>query len=487
VAESDSVKRADKAPISTHPAFPAIVALWFAALLGLGSMVLPIALFENLSTVTGIAALMPSAEPPLGFTARAVIALAGAFGGAAIGLLLARQVARSHTPKQRSLAPAEARECRPISAHDELGEEGLGLSDSISTGRKRRSLAHGRDWISPEAVPETNAAMDNEPGDSAEAHLPTQDQTMTEGQSFHPGEWDQADEPEVAEADDHFIETPAPQLSVVEPDLAGQESHPPLDDRPLEELGLVQLAGRLGAAIEKRRMLKALRSAGTPAAAPTPAPDAPVDFDAAEPEDAARAIASFFGPGEAVAPPPQPSEELEAEPLHTEVPASMRALQVEGEHEDEDEEDDAFVGSFSLPLTRLANGHGLSAGEAIDEEDSPDADETDEGEYSSLLAMKNPFSRHEEFVRIDEPEMEAGDFEPTVTFPAAAPAAAFEAPADFALETDAASPAEPFGPAEKPMDSAGFAARPSTSHGPADADRDLRAALATLQRMNGAA
>jgi hypothetical protein len=481
VAESDSVKRTDKAPISTHPAFPAIVALWFAALLGLGSMVLPVALFENLSTVTGIAALVPSAEPPLGFTAREVIALAGAFGGAAIGLLLARQVARSHTPKPRSLAPAEARECRPISAHDELGEEGLGLPDSISTGRKRRSLAPGRDWISPEAVPETNAAMDDEPGDSADAHLPTQDQTMTEGQSFHPGEWDQAEEPEVAEAGGRSIETLAPQLSVVEPDLAGQGSHPPLDDRPLEELGLVQLAGRLGAAIEKRRMLKALRSAAAPAAAP----DAPADFEAAEPEDAARAIASFFGPGEAAAPPPQPSEELEAEPLHTEVPASMRALQAEEEHEDE--EDDAFVGSFSLPLTRLANGHGLSAGEAIDEEDSPDADETDEGEYSSLLAMKNPFSRHEEFVRIDEPEMEAGDFEPTVTFPAAAPAAAFEASANFAPETDSASPAEPFGPSEKPTDSAGFAAPPSTRRGPAEADRDLRAALATLQRMNGAA
>jgi hypothetical protein len=477
VAESHSVKRADKAPISTHPAFPAIVALWFAALLGLGSMVLPIALFENLSTVTGIAALVPSAEPPLGFTARAVIALAGAFGGAAIGLLLARQVARSHTPKPRSLAPAEAHECRPISAHDELGEEGLGLSDSIPTGRKRRSLAPGRDWISPEAVPETNTAMDDEPGDSAEAHLPTQDQTMTEGQSFHPGEWDQADEPEVAEAGDRSIETPAPQLSVVEPDHAGPGSHLPLDDRPLEELGLVQLAGRLGAAIEKRRMLTALRSAA--------APEASADFDVAEPEDAARAIASFFGPGEAAAPPPQPSEELEAEPLHTEVPASMRALQVE--EEQEDEEDDAFVGSFSLPLTRLANGHGLSAGEAIDEEDSPDADETDEGEYSSLLAMKNPFSRHEEFVRIDEPETEAGDFEPTVTFPAAAPATAFEAPADVAPETDAANPAEPFGPSEKPTDSAGFAASPSTPRGPAEADRDLRAALATLQRMNGAA
>ena len=47
VADSYSVRRGEeKAPISTHPAFPAIVALWFAALLGLGSLVLPAVLLE---------------------------------------------------------------------------------------------------------------------------------------------------------------------------------------------------------------------------------------------------------------------------------------------------------------------------------------------------------------------------------------------------------------------------------------------------------
>ena len=44
IAQSSSASRPAKAPISTHPAFPAIVALWFAALLGLGSLVLPVAL-----------------------------------------------------------------------------------------------------------------------------------------------------------------------------------------------------------------------------------------------------------------------------------------------------------------------------------------------------------------------------------------------------------------------------------------------------------
>jgi hypothetical protein len=446
VAESDSVKRAAKPPISTHPAFPAIVALWFAALLGLGSMVLPIALFESLSTVTGVAALVPAAEPPLGFTARVVIALAGAFAGAAMGLLLARLVARSHAPRPRSLASAEARECRPISALDELGEEGLGSLGLAATDDEPGNAA-----VMPGAEAEPGFEEFGDRTESAEAHPWTQDQTMTEGQSFDPDPWNKAGEPEHG-----FAEAPAPQLSVVEPHRASRGSRLPLDDRPLEELGLVQLAGRLGAAIEKRRLLKAARPAPAPA---QPASDVPTNIEAARPEDAARAIASFFAPGAAAAPlPPQ----------------------------DEEDDEDAFDRSFSLPLGGLARGHGLSPGEAIDEEDSLEEDETDEREYSSLLAMKNPFSRHEEFVPVDELEMEAGGFEPTAAFPATASAAFPEAPASSVWEQAAAS-AWPSDTLEESTDSADFPATPGISRGAAETDRDLRAALATLQRMNGAA
>ena len=51
------------APISAHPAFPAIVALWFAALLGLGSLVLPVAVIERLVMLTHISSIIPAAEP----------------------------------------------------------------------------------------------------------------------------------------------------------------------------------------------------------------------------------------------------------------------------------------------------------------------------------------------------------------------------------------------------------------------------------------
>ena len=80
-------KGAAKTPISLHPAFPAIIALWFAALLGLGSLVLPAVLLERAVASTGLASLVPAAAPPLGFTARAMIAVVAALAAAPAGWL----------------------------------------------------------------------------------------------------------------------------------------------------------------------------------------------------------------------------------------------------------------------------------------------------------------------------------------------------------------------------------------------------------------
>ena len=66
---------AKQAPISSHPFFAAVVALWFAALLGLGSLVLPVALFEKAATATGLSSIISAAQPPLGTTARIAIAV----------------------------------------------------------------------------------------------------------------------------------------------------------------------------------------------------------------------------------------------------------------------------------------------------------------------------------------------------------------------------------------------------------------------------
>ena len=62
-------------PISSHPLFPAVVALWFGALLGLGSLAIRPTLLEAVVLKTGLDLIIPAAAPPLGITARILIAL----------------------------------------------------------------------------------------------------------------------------------------------------------------------------------------------------------------------------------------------------------------------------------------------------------------------------------------------------------------------------------------------------------------------------
>jgi hypothetical protein len=564
-----ATRTAAKAPISTHPAFPAIVALWFAALLGFGSLVLPVALLERLVTVTGIGSLVPSAAPPLGFTARIAIALSGSVAGALLGLLLARQVARAHAPepKGRSFISGETRPRRPFSAHEELGEEGLEPASGPLMTKKRRALAMAEDNRRSTYLPAIplpgqaenqpldfgapcDAAADapgEEPLDlgdfadtdfgdtpmaepdpalatlresihtSADSPFP-QDPLMTDRPIDEPSDLaDEAFVPAVeaapaareaveplpfsapslrrAEAvvfdeeeidEDGIIEDgidengdaeeqaafapPAVHLSVIEPT---DEPEAIADDRPLEELGLVQLAARLGASLEKRKAFIAAQPPQALRAVRIPAPLADAeDFEAAEADEAARAIADFFGP--ATATPPVEEAAAEQEPAAPAVPASMRALAFDSEDADDEA---ALEASFSLPLGKAA----APVASANGEEDQ--ADDDDDGDYSSLLTIKNPFVRQQEFVRVEEPEDDGDMAEPTVTFPSA-PVAPFASPAFDGH--DVAAP-RPFDPPMKPRNSAGPVPSEAAPRDPGDAERSLRDALATLQRMSGAA
>ena len=132
---SDKRRRAGgQAPLSAHPAFPAIVALWFAGLLGIGTLVLPVTLIERVTEASGLPAYLAAAHAPLGTTARIAIALVAGIGGILAGLAVAHVVARPHRARPAArqdradflsdepVAPAVK---RPISAHDELFEGGL--------------------------------------------------------------------------------------------------------------------------------------------------------------------------------------------------------------------------------------------------------------------------------------------------------------------------------------------------------------------------
>lgn len=76
-------------PLASHPAFRYMVALWFAALLGFGTYVMPAGVFERAVEATGLASVLPAAAPPLGETARLLISAVAAVLGALLGLFVA--------------------------------------------------------------------------------------------------------------------------------------------------------------------------------------------------------------------------------------------------------------------------------------------------------------------------------------------------------------------------------------------------------------
>lgn len=178
MSEKPKRKAAARPPISAHPAFPAIVALWFAALLGLGSLVLPAALFESLSEASGLSQFVVAAQPPLGATARLLIALAAAGLGALIGMVVARQVIVAAGPHS-ALRSERAGIKKPLSAHDELWADGIDAEPEPSdapvyephvTAEADRAHADSRDvageapaavgWTVASDIPEDDFAGD---------------------------------------------------------------------------------------------------------------------------------------------------------------------------------------------------------------------------------------------------------------------------------------------------------------------------------------
>lgn len=146
-------------PLSSHPLFPAVVALWFGALFGLGSLAIRPTLIEGLVLKTGVDLIVPAAAPPLGVTARILVALVMASLGAAIGAVLALRINRPKAEvrerKRNAASPGQAAEAeaaawnnrdlfthgparRPISAHEELGET---LDSAGPLMGRRRPLA----------------------------------------------------------------------------------------------------------------------------------------------------------------------------------------------------------------------------------------------------------------------------------------------------------------------------------------------------------
>lgn len=116
-------KQAPAKPITSHQLFPAVVALWFGALFGLGSLAVRPSLLESLVRSSRIDLIVPAAAPPLGVTARMLMALILAAIGAGIGIAIARRLARPKLEpreRKRNARSVDASEFKPRYAQPEV-------------------------------------------------------------------------------------------------------------------------------------------------------------------------------------------------------------------------------------------------------------------------------------------------------------------------------------------------------------------------------
>jgi hypothetical protein len=131
LASVSGTKARKSKPISAYPLFPAFVALWFGALFGLSSLAVGVPNLERAVAAVQLQLVLPSAAPPLGAAARALIALAMTGAGGLIGFVIALLIARGSRPKTEQAPPVSVRTRdthpdapvrKPISAHEELGD-----------------------------------------------------------------------------------------------------------------------------------------------------------------------------------------------------------------------------------------------------------------------------------------------------------------------------------------------------------------------------
>ena len=426
--------------MSSHPAFPVIVAVWFAALLAIGSMVLPLALFENLAVASQLADSFAAAQPPFGPTARIVVAIVAGVLGALAGLFVARQVAAA-----QARTSAHARVKPPISAHEELGEGGLDAADDDEfvapreefTGR-RRALAQVEESDRHEFVD-----LAPLPGESLDEGDPLDLETFEEPE-------------EVVEVEPEY-ETPA-QFAQAEPDPQpdavarepAPELAPPVTERPLGELGMVELVERFAIALQRHRE------------GAEEAPEVAIN----------------------------PADRLEEKPL----PAALQPFGFD-EPTNGDAGDDEPVPDFDFAAALSRNRDAFAAAPEASERlaDSgfdafeEDFEETAEAEYTSLLAMKSPLGSAREPVRIEElHECEDGDAEPVVAFPGKAarrPGSGMGADSQHSFDA-------PLARAEQAaaLGRGSFSMPPTLDPGEAgETERALRDALERLQKLSGAA
>ena len=313
--------------IVAHRWFPKMIGLWFAALFGLCSLALAPELLERIVTTLGIDKIVPAAAPPLGQTARLLLALGMAGVGEIAGLLIGARLAagkRTETVRRRSLktksetdtveeAPhlrnrdrhPDAPARKPLSAMSDLRDTDLRndrgeTAGGIETALRRRARASEADheprpFIEAAPLPggewqPSLAEVENAPVRPAghpivqAAHEPMFAEPEP-GAVFDLAQFEAQREAE-PEAEPAPFEAPfaapfaVPSATFVEAFIADEPKMPPmLSAGPapaeiaaasLHDLGVVQLSERLALALQARRERRSLQpTVALAVAAPT--------------------------------------------------------------------------------------------------------------------------------------------------------------------------------------------------------------------------
>ena len=596
--------KAKAKPVTAHPLFPAVVALWFGALFGLGSLAIRVGLLETVVLASRIDTVIPAAAPPLGVSARILLALVLAALGALIGATIARRIARpkpevrerKRNPFGTSAAPVSVRARdshpdaparKPISAHEELG------SEPVFAGRRRSMLALAQDderefmpqefaplpggmpqlhdaYVAEEALELGDFAAGSDdyfaPSVAAAAEIPAFQpraayEPVAERQQFMAVETAELVPVDVGSAPLDF----APPADAMEgrqvfgmahrqpdevldrlgitdaefedlPPVAIPAAHPAFGEPtsaeiaavgepelPTDKVGMVELAERLAQSMQRRRE-RAVQARSEAEARAAAANQIAIEFAAIEsivPHEpiaaepvfaialdgladpvasdpaalAGEALASvamvgFAHPNDIPAP-PVPSTFESASAVTTPFAAMPAALRPVGYGDDGLDEDEALASL--LPLRQIAMPSApsfaaptpVTAPEPANEPD-PSEEAVPEESFSSLLDLNQPAPVRQTFIRIEESEPVSVAIEPVVIFPG-------QAARPFAVEpagVDVSDDANTFRRFDAPASAeAGqqVAASVAPAHDAAEAERALRAALANLQQMSGAA
>lgn len=173
IPQGKQAKSKQAASISAHRLFPVVMMVWFAALLGLTSFVVPPRMLASLVVASGLPKVLPAAAPPLGFTARVLVAFALAAIGGLIGLVIAARLRRGKVAKPATLAKPDRGEAMdsevPIAALSERAVK-IRARDAHPDAPPRRPLVLSEELAmvpaleDPDAIPEE--AEVTEPVDS---------------------------------------------------------------------------------------------------------------------------------------------------------------------------------------------------------------------------------------------------------------------------------------------------------------------------------